>query len=171
MNSEPSILFQQTELGKSLGVRPIYATEGSSAFDLQAIGVAQKNGDTIINFNSDQYYVNIFPGDYVSFRTGLKIWLGSGGADKHLVGLIFARSGLGTKHGLVPRNCVGVIDSDYQGEILVTLVNSGRDTQTVKFGDRIAQMLITEAIIPKFDLVDEWPETERGSGGHGSTGK
>ena len=87
------------------------------------------------------------------------------------VGLVFARSGLGIKHGVVPGNCVGVIDSDYRGEIMVGLYNSGESEYTVQPGDRIAQLMVTPVVQADVELVDELDETERGAGGFGSTGK
>ena len=84
---------------------------------------------------------------------------------------IFARSGLGIKHGIVPRNCVGVIDSDYRGEICVGLANLSDKEYTVLPGDRIAQMAIMPVMPAEYVLCDELSDTERGKGGFGSTGK
>ncbi len=84
---------------------------------------------------------------------------------------IFARSGLGIKHGIAPRNCVGVIDSDYRGEICVGLMNNSDEDYTVNPGDRIAQMAIMPVMAAKFVECDELSDTERGTGGLGSTGK
>ena len=84
---------------------------------------------------------------------------------------IFARSGLGIKHGIVPRNCVGVIDSDYRGEICVGLANLSDKEYTVLPGDRIAQMAIMPVMPAEYVLCDELSDTERGEGGFGSTGK
>ncbi|MBR5310490.1 MAG: dUTP diphosphatase [Oscillospiraceae bacterium] len=84
---------------------------------------------------------------------------------------IFARSGLGIKHGIVPRNCVGVIDSDYRGEICVGLVNLSDKEYTVLPNDRIAQMAIMPVMPAEYVLCDELSDTERGEGGFGSTGK
>ena len=99
--------------------------------------------------------------------TGLAIGLPS--AD--YVALVFARSGLGIKHGIAPANCVGVIDSDYRGEIMVGLQNSGDTDYTVQPGDRIAQLMITPVIQAQVNMVDELDDTARGAGGFGSTGK
>ena len=99
--------------------------------------------------------------------TGIAIALPS--AD--YVALIFARSGLGVKFGVAPANCVGVIDSDYRGEIMVGLQNSGSEDYTVHPADRIAQLMITPVIQAEVSMVDELDETERGAGGFGSTGK
>ena len=87
------------------------------------------------------------------------------------VGLIFARSGLATKRGLAPANKVGVVDSDYRGEIMVALHNHSDSAQTVSHGERIAQIVFMPYAAADFDLVDELDSTERGAGGFGSTGK
>ena len=86
-------------------------------------------------------------------------------------GLIYARSGLACKRGLAPANKVGVIDSDYRGEILVALHNHGAEAQTVAPGERIAQMVITPVITPAYEEAEELTDTCRGAGGFGSTGK
>ena len=99
--------------------------------------------------------------------TGIAIALPS--AD--YVALVFARSGLGIKHGVAPANCVGVIDSDYRGEIMVGLQNSGESDYTVQPSDRIAQLMITPVVQATLEMVDELDDTARGAGGFGSTGK
>jgi dUTP pyrophosphatase len=99
--------------------------------------------------------------------TGLAIGLPS--AD--YVALIFARSGLGIKHGIAPANCVGVIDSDYRGELMVGLQNSGDTDYTVQPGDRIAQLMVVPVVQVNPQLVEELDDTSRGTGGFGSTGK
>ena len=86
-------------------------------------------------------------------------------------GLVYARSGMACKRGLAPANKVGVIDSDYRGEITVVLHNHGSETQSLSSGDRIAQLLITPVITPGFELTDDLSQTRRGKGGFGSTGK
>ena len=86
-------------------------------------------------------------------------------------GLIYARSGLACKRGLAPANKVGVIDSDYRGEILVALHNHGAEAQTVEHGERVAQMVITPVLTPAYEAADSLSETERNAGGFGSTGK
>ena len=83
---------------------------------------------------------------------------------------LYARSGLGIKHGIVPANCVGVIDSDYRGEVIVGLKNTSDTPFTVKNGDRIAQMVITKCEIPEVIRCDDLEKTARGAGGFGSTG-
>ena len=86
-------------------------------------------------------------------------------------GLIYARSGLASKRGLAPANKVGVIDSDYRGEIRVVLLNHGKVPQTVEHGERVAQFLIPPVLTPPDEEVDELTDTDRGTGGFGSTGK
>ena len=88
-----------------------------------------------------------------------------------LVGLIYARSGLASKKGLAPANKVGVIDSDYRGEIMVALHNHGTIPQTISDGERIAQIVFAPYYAAEFSVVDELDDTTRGSGGFGSTGK
>lgn len=131
---------------------PFYATPGSAAMDLHAC--------------VDEA-VTIPAGRRAVIPTGLAIALPS--AD--FVALVFARSGLGIKHGVAPANCVGVIDSDYRGEVMVGLQNSGKEDYTVSPGDRIAQLMITPVVQAQVRLVDELDETERGAGGFGSTGQ
>ena len=110
--------------------------------------------------------VTIEPGDTFLVKTGLAMELPEGYA-----GLIYARSGLATKRGLAPANKVGVVDSDYRGEIMVSLHNHGREPQTIAHGERIAQLVVTPYIAADFAIVDDLNETERGEGGFGSTGK
>lgn len=86
-------------------------------------------------------------------------------------GLIYARSGLACKRGLAPANKVGVVDSDYRGEIMVALHNHGQVSQTVEHGERIAQMVITPVLTPAYQMVSDLNDTNRGTGGFGSTGK
>lgn len=107
----------------------------------------------------------IAPGKTVLVKTGLSMELEDG-----FVALIYARSGLATKRGLAPANKVGVIDSDYRGEIMVALHNHSDAEQKIENGERIAQMVITPYIKAEFSEVDELSSTERGVGGFGSTG-
>jgi len=109
--------------------------------------------------------VDIAPGDTHMIGTGLAIALPAGHA-----AFIYARSGLGIKHGIIPANCVGVIDPDYRGEIIVGLKNTSGQPFTVKNADRIAQMVICKCELPQFVLCDELDDTPRGDGGFGSTG-
>lgn len=110
--------------------------------------------------------VVIEPGETAWIPTGLSLEVPKGCA-----GLVYARSSLGAKRGLAPANKVGVIDSDYRGEIRVVLLNHSKQTQTVEHGERIAQFLITPVLTPAYIEVSELTETDRGAGGFGSTGK
>ena len=110
--------------------------------------------------------VEIAPGGTALIRTGIAISIPQG-----YVGLVFARSGLATRQGLAPANKVGVIDADYRGEVMVFLHNHGSHPQTVEDGDRIAQLVVTPYLTAQFQIVDELDETQRGSGGFGSTGR
>lgn len=131
---------------------PFYASAGAAAMDLHAC--------------LDEP-VTIGPGELVRIPTGIAIALPSA----QYVALVFARSGLGIKHGVAPANCVGVIDSDYRGEIMVGLQNSGDSDYTVQPADRIAQLMITPVVQAQVELVDELDDTDRGTGGFGSTGR
>ena len=110
--------------------------------------------------------VTIMPGQTAFIPTGLSMELPVGYA-----GLIYARSGLACKRGLAPANKVGVIDSDYRGEFIVALYNHGDEPQTVSSGERIAQLVITPVFTPGFTEAEVLSDTERSSGGFGSTGK
>ena len=130
---------------------PYYATPGSAAMDLhacleEAVTIPAR-GRTVI-------------------PTGIAIALPSSG----YVALVFARSGLGIKHGVAPSNCVGVIDSDYRGEVMVGLQNSGETDFTIQPGDRIAQLMVVPVVQAQVRMTDELDETQRGTGGFGSTG-
>lgn len=109
--------------------------------------------------------VTVAAGETKLIHTGLAMEIPEG-----LVGLIYARSGLASKKGLAPANKVGVIDSDYRGEIMVTLHNHGSAPQTVASGERIAQLVFTPYYTADFTVVDELSDTVRGVGGFGSTG-
>jgi len=110
--------------------------------------------------------VTIEPGETKLIPTGLAFEIPEGFA-----GFVHARSGLATKRGLAPANKVGVIDSDYRGEVMTALHNHGKEAQTVEPGERIAQMVIAPYITAKFILSDELDDTARGEGGFGSTGR
>ena len=110
--------------------------------------------------------VTIDAGETVFIPTGLAMEIPKGCA-----GLVYARSSLGAKRGLAPANKVGVIDSDYRGEISVVLHNHSKTVQTVQPGERIAQLVITPVLTPVYEETDELSDTSRGSGGFGSTGK
>ncbi len=106
------------------------------------------------------------PGETVFVPTGLALEVPKGCA-----GLVYARSSLACKQGLAPANKVGVIDSDYRGEIRVVLHNHGKTPQTISHGQRIAQLIITPVLTPAYEEAEELTDTGRGSGGFGSTGK
>lgn len=110
--------------------------------------------------------VTIAPGETVFIPTGIAMEVPRGCA-----GLVYARSGLACKRGLAPANKVGVVDSDYRGEITVVLHNHGTLPQTIENGERVAQMLITPVLTPTYEIVEELSDTARNAGGFGSTGK
>ncbi len=130
---------------------PTYGTEYSAGADIYAL--------------IEEGSVTIAPGETKMLNTGLAFAIPEG-----LVGLVVARSSLGTKRGLAPANKVGVIDSDYRGEVRVVLHNHSSQTQTVENGERIAQMLFVPYYAADFSVVDELDATVRGVGGFGSTG-
>ena len=109
--------------------------------------------------------MTILPGETGWIPTGLSLEVPKGCA-----GLIYARSSLGVKRGLAPANKVGVIDSDYRGEVNVVLFNQSKQPQTVEPGERIAQFIITPVLTPEYVETDELSNTDRGTGGFGSTG-
>ena len=131
---------------------PFYASAGAAAMDLHAC--------------LDEP-VTIAPGELVSIPTGIAIALPSA----EYVALVFARSGLGIKHGIALSNGVGVIDSDYRGEIRVGLTNLSDTAYTVAPGDRIAQLAVMPVVQAQLEVCGSLDETERGQGGFGSTGK
>ena len=110
--------------------------------------------------------VTIAPGETAWIPTGIALEVPKGCA-----GLVYARSSMGVKRGLAPANKVGVIDSDYRGEIRVVLLNHGKETQTVEPGERVAQFIITPVLTPAYVETEELSDTDRGVGGFGSTGK
>lgn len=130
-------------------VCPSYGTEFSAGADLYSV--------------SDD--VKIASGETAFIHTGIAMEIPEG-----FVGLVFARSGLATKKGLAPANKVGVIDSDYRGEIMVALFNQSNEERTVSKGERIAQISIVPYLKAEFEETDELTNTERGVGGFGSTG-
>lgn len=131
-------------------VIPQRATPGSAGYDLCAC-LSQE--------------VVIKPGETMKIPTGIAL----GFETEEYAAFIYARSGLSTKYAVAPANCVGVIDSDYRGEILVPLRNDGKAPFVVHPGDRIAQMVITRVETPELLQTDHLDETKRGSGGFGST--
>lgn len=110
----------------------------------------------------------------VTIQPGQTAWIPTGIAlevPKGCAGLVYARSSMGAKRGLAPANKVGVIDSDYRGEIRVVLLNHSNQVQTVAPGERVAQFLITPVLTPVYEEVADLSDTQRGAGGFGSTGK
>ena len=107
------------------------------------------------------------PNSTVLVKTGLAIYI----ADPHYAGLILPRSGLGHKHGIVLGNLVGLIDSDYQGELMVSVWNRGTGDFMLEPGERMAQYVLVPVIQAQFDIVTEFEQSERGSGGFGHTGR
>jgi dUTP pyrophosphatase len=130
---------------------PARATEGSAGFDLCCCISAE---------------LTLLPGDIAVLPTGIAVALEPG-----QTALVFGRSGLGIKKGIMPANGVGVIDSDYRGEIMVGLINHGKEPYRFAPGERIAQMLVVNVKVPDVRVVEALPETRRGAGGFGSTGR
>lgn len=137
---------------------PVYATEGAACFDLHAL-------DANWNVNAKAYGAEVRSGQATMFNTGLAFEVPEG----HVM-LVFSRSGHGFKNSVRLVNCVGVIDSDYRGEVAVKLFADGYGSLKVYGGDRIAQAMIVPVDRVEFELSDELGETERGEGGFGSTG-
>lgn len=135
-----------------LGQLPHYATPGSAGLDLRACVDAP---------------VTLKPGDSQLIPSGIAIHLG----DPTIAAMILPRSGLGAKHGIVLGNLVGLIDSDYQGQIFVSMWNRGRADFTIQPLDRIAQMIVVPVVQVQFNVVPEFEASDRGDGGFGSTGK
>lgn len=132
---------------------PQYATPGSAGLDLRAL----LKEDTILE-----------PGQTLLIPTGLSIYIG----DPGLAAVILPRSGLGHKHGIVLGNLVGLIDSDYQGQLMVSAWNRSQTAFTLQPMDRLAQLVIVPVVQAQFNLVDDFADaSERGEGGYGSTGK
>ena len=131
---------------------PAYATAGAAAMDLCACVDAP---------------VEVAPRALVSIPTGIAIARPS----PEYVALVCSRSGMGTRHGITLSNSVGVIDSDYRGQLTVGLVNHGDVPYTIQPGDRIAQLMVLPILRPTLTVVEALDETERGAGGFGSTGR
>ncbi|MEA1080575.1 dUTP diphosphatase [Marinobacter qingdaonensis] len=130
---------------------PEYATDGSAGLDLRAC--------------LDQP-LTLEPGQTELLKTGLSIHIG----DPSLAAMILPRSGLGHKHGIVLGNLVGLIDSDYQGELMVSCWNRGQTPFTIEVGERIAQLVLVPVVQAQFEVVSEFDASDRGEGGFGSTG-
>ncbi|MCU1718904.1 dUTP diphosphatase [Pseudomonas sp. 5P_3.1_Bac2] len=130
---------------------PQYATPGSAGLDLRAMLKEE---------------LVIAPGQTVLLPTGLSIYIG----DPGLAAIILPRSGLGHKHGIVLGNLVGLIDSDYQGELMVSCWNRSQAPFTIAIGERIAQLVLVPVVQAQFQLVDEFDQSQRGAGGFGHSG-
>ena len=131
---------------------PNYASEGSAGLDLRAC---------------IEHVQTLNPGETFLIPTGISIYI----KDKNYAAVILPRSGLGHKHGIVLGNLVGLIDSDYQGELLVSCWNRSQNSFLINPLERIAQLVILPVIQAKFNKVEQFLESERGKGGFGSTGK
>ncbi|MDX2345667.1 MAG: dUTP diphosphatase [Legionella sp.] len=138
-------------VGKNIDL-PSYATPGSAGLDLR------------VCIDSP---LQIAGGETVLLPTGLSIYI----ADSNLAAVILPRSGLGHKHGIVLGNLVGLIDSDYQGELKVSCWNRNQEHFTIEPGDRIAQLVFLPVVQPSFKIVTDFDETDRGEGGFGSSGR
>jgi len=131
---------------------PAYATDGSAGLDLRAC--------------VDEH-IHVAPGETHLIPTGFAMHI----ADSHLAAVLLPRSGLGHKHGIVLGNLVGLIDSDYQGQVFVSVWNRGNEPFTVEPGDRIAQMVFVPVVQAEFSVVDEFEASNRGAGGFGHSGR
>lgn len=131
---------------------PTYATAGSAGLDLRAC-----LDDAI----------EIEPGQTVLVKTGMAIYI----QDTQFAGMILPRSGLGHKHGIVLGNLVGLIDSDYQGELMISVWNRGQTTFRLEPGERLAQYVLVPVVQTEFEQVEDFVATDRGAGGFGHTGK
>ncbi len=130
---------------------PEYATDGSAGMDLRAI--------------LDKDY-ELLPGETLLIPTGLAIHI----ANNNMAAMILPRSGLGHKHGIVLGNLVGLIDSDYQGQLFVSCWNRGNSAFTIKPGERIAQLVFVPVVQAQLKIVDSFDQSQRGEGGFGHTG-
>lgn len=137
-------------IGKDIPL-PEYATSGSAGLDLRACLTES---------------LKIKPGETHLVPTGMAIHID----DASMAAVILPRSGLGHKHGIVLGNLVGLIDSDYQGQLFVSVWNRGHDNFTVNVGDRIAQLVFVPVVQAKFDIVESFDESQRAEGGFGHTG-
>jgi len=131
---------------------PNYATEGSAGLDLRAMPATP---------------MELAPGSAELIPTGLAVHIG----DPGLAALVLPRSGLGHRHGIVLGNLVGLIDSDYQGQLLVSCWNRGTEAFRIEVGERIAQLVLVPVVRVRFELVSEFTDSERGTGGFGHTGR
>jgi dUTP diphosphatase len=138
-------------IGKNIAL-PEYATDGSAGMDLRA---------------ALEETTEIKPGETLLIPTGVSIYV----EDPNMAAVVLPRSGLGHKHGIVLGNLVGLIDSDYQGQLFVSCWNRGNKSFTIEVGDRIAQLVIVPVIQAELEVVDDFEKTHRGAGGFGHSGK
>jgi dUTP pyrophosphatase len=138
-------------IGKTLPL-PHYATDGSAGLDLRACL---------------EEALLLAPGETRLIPTGIAIHIG----DPDYAAVLLPRSGLGHKHGIVLGNLVGLIDSDYQGQLFVSCWNRGRESFTIEIGERIAQMVFVPVLRPAFEVVEEFSASQRGAGGFGHSGR
>lgn len=148
---EIQLRILDTRIGTEFQI-PEYATPGSAGIDLRAM--------------IDEPMI-IWPNETKLIKTGLSIYISNPG----LAAYILPRSGLGHKHGIVLGNLVGLIDSDYQGELMISCWNRSEDQFQINVGERIAQLVIVPVVQAKFKVVDEFVVSERGEGGFGSSGR
>lgn len=150
MKQKIQLKILDERLGKEIPL-PCYATEGAAGLDLRACLKAP---------------LTLLPSETALVPTGIAIHI----QDPKLAAVLLPRSGLGHKHGIVLGNLVGLIDSDYQGEIMVSCWNRGRDRFTIGVGERIAQLVLVPVVRVEFELVESFDSSSRGEGGFGHTG-
>lgn len=151
MNKQIQLKILDSRLGNEFPL-PDYATDGAAGMDLRAM------------LNQP---LELQPGETHLIPTGMAIHI----EDPHLAAVILPRSGLGHKHGIVLGNLVGLIDSDYQGQLFVSCWNRGKDSFRIEVGERIAQLVILPVVKASFELVDAFEDTHRGEGGFGHSGR
>ena len=148
--NEVDVKILDPRVGKEFPM-PEYATHGSAGMDLRAILDEDKT---------------LLPGETLLIPTGLAIHI----ANNNMAAVILPRSGLGHKHGIVLGNLVGLIDSDYQGQLFVSCWNRGKTTFVIKPGERIAQLVFIPVVQANFNIVESFEQSQRGEGGFGHTG-
>lgn len=151
MLSQVQIRLLDPRLGDTIAL-PEYATSGSAGLDLRACIAAP---------------MTLAPGATELIPTGLALWV----QDPGYAAMILPRSGLGHRHGVVLGNLVGLIDSDYQGQLMVSCWNRSTQAFNIEVGERIAQLVVVPVSQPRFEIVEEFVATERGIGGFGHTGR
>lgn len=151
MKKQIQLKIINEKIGKVIPL-PEYATDGSAGIDLRAC-LAEP--------------LQIVPGATHLIPTGIAIYIN----DVNFAAMILPRSGLGHKHGIVLGNLVGLIDSDYQGELMISCWNRGNDCFTIQAGERIAQLILVPVVQAQFSIVDNFTASDRGEGGFGSSGR